>query len=742
MEDLEALSAWTKEQGGIKDQQDYNDFIEDFNIILKYLIEDGQIIDEDEAGDLLLSSPSTQLRRMMDSGCAKKNPKVEKSNRTWDIIRTFGIKASKITSSNKTEKIIDTITDNFINTSQPKSQQHGKPEQEETSIASDIGPKTYRTTTLIDNTYIEGKQGIKNQIVNKNKEEETSTNLAGPPDKVGISTELSQTVEENIVNQLVFGNSQQLEEDINQENQQESQLLTKSLSGDSLNQAKNKEEETIYLSKDIESVMKDLPGYKLMDEDFGSILPSITADKFFYELWIEGREKVVENEIGQWIYFDGWVPGAGTQPGLSDSGSGNMDQSWEPIKEQVKLGSSVQTLEDFIDEENLKEKEENQLPIKLSPASVKEITELSSTIDTGKRGNMCPVKFRIWNQERKAPDPGEEEKENQLHSKAQHSGNNSHQGVDHKIQREYSQKEKKMLETNYKIDKNQDKAKIKEVGGGTIEKQNQTTKKIIEEETVMKTSGGLYQQQKHFSIMTIYKSVLNKFKSVKQQTSQNPHSPLIKVPNDWSSGQPTHRLEEGTSSTLGPMVNGIQVGPHNEELEDIIIQHLPIGSVDKVNLQKKPIDIGQRPCSRKRRAMAEMTKDKDRGHVVGKEIQAGETIGKDNMMIDWWKGNEAGHSLKESNPTGWLQENNKHHKDQWIGEKLNTQLFEGIAGAGADATNDNIRIRIIMSIGVCWKLQQHNLGKVKSNMQEKDKAEVVVIREINESWTEVEGEYQ
>ncbi|CAH7672276.1 hypothetical protein PPACK8108_LOCUS7085 [Phakopsora pachyrhizi] len=469
MEDLEALSAWTKEQGGIKDQQDYNDFIEDFNIILKYLIEDGQIIDEDEAGDLLLSSPSTQFRR------------------TWDIIRTFGIKASKITSSNKTEKIIDTITDNFINTSQPKSQQHGKPEQEETSIASDIGPKTYRTTTLIDNTYIEGKQGIKNQIVNKNKEEETSTNLAGPPDKVGISTELSQTVKENIVNQLVFGNSQQLEEDINQENQQESQLLTKSLSGDSLNQAKNKEEETIYLSKDIESVMKDLPGYKLMDEDFGSILPSITADKFFYELWIEGREKVVENEIGQWIYFDGWVPGAGTQPGLSDSGSGNMDQSWEPIKEQVKLGSSVQTLEDFIDEENLKEKEENQLPIKLSPASVKEITELSSTIDTGKRGNMCPVKFRIWNQERKAPDPGEEEKENQLHSKAQHSGNNSHQGVDHKIQREYSQKEKKMLETNYKIDKNQDKAKIKEVGGGTIEKQNQTTKKIIEEETVMKT---------------------------------------------------------------------------------------------------------------------------------------------------------------------------------------------------------------------------------------------------------------
>ncbi|KAI8460540.1 hypothetical protein BY996DRAFT_6409331 [Phakopsora pachyrhizi] len=193
MEDLEALSACTKEQGGIKNQQDYNDFIEDFKIILKYLIEDGQIIDEDEAGDLLLNSLSTQLRRlisfklikqrnlqrynngeylmppisiiniliekeikfmkMMDSGCATKNPKVEKSSRPWDIIRKLGIKASNITSSNKTENIINTITDNFINTSQPKSQQHGKPKQEETSIAFDIGPNTYRTTTLIDNTY-------------------------------------------------------------------------------------------------------------------------------------------------------------------------------------------------------------------------------------------------------------------------------------------------------------------------------------------------------------------------------------------------------------------------------------------------------------------------------------------------------------------------------------------------------------------------------------------------------------
>ncbi|KAI8450560.1 hypothetical protein BY996DRAFT_6474040 [Phakopsora pachyrhizi] len=181
-----------------------------------------------------------------------------------------------------------------------------------------------------------------------------------------------------------------------------------------------------------------------------------------------------------------------------------MDQSWEPIKEQVKLESSAQTLEDLIDEENLEEKEE-----------IKEFTELSSTIDTGKRDNP------------KAPDPGEEEKENQLHRKSQHSGNNSHQG-------EYSQKEKKMLETNNRMNKNQEEAKIKEVGGGALEKQNQTTKKIIKEEIVMKTPGGLNQQHKHFSIITIYKSVLNKFKPVKQEISQKPHQPLIKAPFSWN----------------------------------------------------------------------------------------------------------------------------------------------------------------------------------------------------------------
>ncbi|KAI8459396.1 hypothetical protein BY996DRAFT_6410191 [Phakopsora pachyrhizi] len=143
--------------------------------------------------------------------------------------------------------------------------------------------------------------------------------------------------------------------------------------------------------------MKDLPGYSLMDEDFGLIISSIKSAKFSYDLWIEGMEKVVANEIGQWIYFDGLEPGTGTQPGLLDSSLGNMDQSWEPIKEQVKLWSSVQTVEDLIDEKNLEEKEESQLPIKLSPTPVKEITVLSCTIDTGKRDDICPIKFRIWN---------------------------------------------------------------------------------------------------------------------------------------------------------------------------------------------------------------------------------------------------------------------------------------------------------------------------------------------------------
>ncbi|CAH7669256.1 hypothetical protein PPACK8108_LOCUS3843 [Phakopsora pachyrhizi] len=161
--------------------------------------------------------------------------------------------------------------------------------------------------------------------------------------------------------------------------------------------------------------------------------------------------------------------------------------------------------------------------------------------------------------------------------------------------------------------------------------------------------------------------------------------------------------EEGTSSTLGPMVNGDQVGPHNEELEDIINQHLPIGSIDKVNLQKKPIDIGQRPCSRKRRAMAQMTKDKDRGHVVGKEIQAGVTIGKYN---------------------GVDRTTEQKKRLIYMNEKKRT-----------DATNDNIRLRIIMS----WPKRWEYVGSYDNTTW----AEVVVIREeINESWKEVEGEDQ
>ncbi|KAI8445757.1 hypothetical protein BY996DRAFT_6513510 [Phakopsora pachyrhizi] len=81
------------------------------------------------------------------------------------------------------------------------------------------------------------------------------------------------------------------------------------------------------------------------------------------------------------------------------------------------------------------------------------------------------------------------------------------------------------------MNKNQEEAKIKEVGGGALQKQNQSTKKVIKEEIVMKTPGGLNQQQKHFSIITIYKSVLNKFKPVKQQISQECHPPLIEAPH-------------------------------------------------------------------------------------------------------------------------------------------------------------------------------------------------------------------
>ncbi|KAI8448052.1 hypothetical protein BY996DRAFT_6540488 [Phakopsora pachyrhizi] len=206
--------------------------------------------------------------------------------------------------------------------------------------------------------------------------------------------------------------------------------------------------------------------------------------------------------------------------------------------------------------------------------------------------------------------------------------------------------------------------------------------------------------------------------------------------------------EEGTSSTLGPIVNGDQVGPRNEELEDIINQHLPIGSVDKVNLQKKPIDIGQRPCSRKRRAMAQMTKDKDRGHVVGKEIQAGEPIGKYNLNFerpkkslipqDGWKKTTKTTRIKGVDRTTEQKKKINIHeqKEKELGKNSTLNYLRALQEL------ERMRPMITLGIGVCWKLQQHNLGKVKSNMQEKDKAEVVVIREINESWKEVEGEDQ
>ncbi|KAI8457168.1 hypothetical protein BY996DRAFT_6573727 [Phakopsora pachyrhizi] len=197
--------------------------------------------------------------------------------------------------------------------------------------------------------------------------------------------------------------------------------------------------------------------------------------------------------------------------------------------------------------------------------------------------------------------------------------------------------------------------------------------------------------------------------------------------------------EEGTSSTLGPMVNGEQVGPRNEELEDIINQHLPIGSVDKVNLQKKPIDIGQRPCSRKRRAMAQMTKDKDRGHVVGKEIQAGVTIGKYNVNFERPKKSLIPQdSWKKTTRTTRIKGINIHEQKEKELEKNSTINY-----LRASQELEWMRPMITLGIGVCWKLRQQNLGKVKRNMQEKDKAEVVVIREeINESWKEVEGEDQ
>ncbi|CAH7689507.1 hypothetical protein PPACK8108_LOCUS24594 [Phakopsora pachyrhizi] len=165
----------------------------------------------------------------------------------------------------------------------------------------------------------------------------------------------------------------------------------------------------------------------------------------------------------------------------------------------------------------------------------------------------------------------------------------------------------------------------------------------------------------------------------------------------------------------------------NEELEDIINQHLPIRSVDKVNLQKKPIDIGQRPCSRKRRAMAQMTKDKDIGHVVGKEIQAGVTIGKYNVNIKTtWSFERPKKSLIPQD--GWKKTTRATRiKGINIHEQKEKELGKNSTLNYLRASQELERMRpMITLVG----LRDGFSEEVKSNMQEKDKAEVVVIREV------------
>ncbi|KAI8452925.1 hypothetical protein BY996DRAFT_6591428 [Phakopsora pachyrhizi] len=140
-----------------------------------YLIRDGQIIDEDEALNLLLQSFLTQLRRLVSFKLIKQGNIPRYNNRTYPIPPINKIKIL-IENEIKFMKVLDSA-----NT--PKSPMVGKSKEEKSFMADAIGPKAYRTTTLTYNTYIEGKQGIQNQIVNKNKEKETSTNLASTLDK-------------------------------------------------------------------------------------------------------------------------------------------------------------------------------------------------------------------------------------------------------------------------------------------------------------------------------------------------------------------------------------------------------------------------------------------------------------------------------------------------------------------------------------------------------------------------------
>ncbi|CAH7673316.1 hypothetical protein PPACK8108_LOCUS8204 [Phakopsora pachyrhizi] len=88
----------------------------------------------------------------------------------------------------------------------------------------------------------------------------------------------------------------------------------------------NLEERPEYIKDEDCSVIKDFPGFKLMDEDFGLILPSVAANKFFYDQWFDGRERniIIKYLIEQWEDFKGWE----TQKEVS------QETVWEEVEEE------------------------------------------------------------------------------------------------------------------------------------------------------------------------------------------------------------------------------------------------------------------------------------------------------------------------------------------------------------------------------------------------------------------------
>ncbi|CAH7684074.1 hypothetical protein PPACK8108_LOCUS18044 [Phakopsora pachyrhizi] len=187
--DRDILRRYTKDD--LVDLSIRRKFMAEFNTILKYLTRNGYLHHEDEAKDLLLNSLSTDLRRLvsrelakqgglvrakdggyptpplstlkefieneveamrvLDSGYGRKNIKAGRETRPREAIRTFGLKTSKVSSTDETEKKLDTLTEAFKRISQkldqisqPRTQQYQKPAEGKSTMIISPSHVPYR----------------------------------------------------------------------------------------------------------------------------------------------------------------------------------------------------------------------------------------------------------------------------------------------------------------------------------------------------------------------------------------------------------------------------------------------------------------------------------------------------------------------------------------------------------------------------------------------------------------------